>query len=259
MKWSAQFSPQNPPLFFFSHCFIMGWSGFCLHIGFKLSVNEGKEQRMKSLTKHTWATYFQQGAGGVYRLHSWHKSTCFFCGLTVFFLCLSWYLCCTESVCVHAAARVCWCEGLKDTWPGTRFSRLQAVTGSKPCGPQTALPSFPVIKNSSSFSLSASCSVLIGTHPRSRLLPLFLSEMPRSSRSAEFPTAVTLVFRAVFPPCYGPLRITWGHQFGVISPIWTMKLLHLRVFVKIRSQEVLLVCQEVSHTVGCEAESWNEV
>lgn len=34
-----------------------------------------------------------------------------------------------------------------------------------------------------------------------------------------------------------------------------MKLLHLRVFVKIRSQEVLLVCQEVSHTVGCEAES----
>lgn len=86
----------------------MGWLGFCLHLGFKLSVNKGKEQRMKSLTKHTWVTYFQQGAAGVYRLHSWHKSTCFFCGLTVFFYALvDIYATLSVCVCVYMQQRAC--------------------------------------------------------------------------------------------------------------------------------------------------------
>lgn len=72
---------------------------------------------------------------------------CLFAAFTV-------YVC----VCTCSSARVCWCEGLKDSWPGTRFSRLGAVTGSEPCNPQTALPSFPITKNNSSFTLSVSLS-----------------------------------------------------------------------------------------------------
>lgn len=176
------------------------------------------------------------------------------------FLCLSWYVLClsfhTECKCVCTCSSACWCEGLKDTWPGTRFSRLRVVTGSKPCGPQTALPSFPITKSSSSFTLSVS--------PYFSLSHTLFSSLSSSLRCGEaltqqsFPP-LQLDFPCRFPPCYGPLRITWGDQFGVISTIWTMKLLHLRVFVKIWSQEVLLVCWEVSHTVWCEVKFRNEV
>lgn len=48
----------------------------------------------------------------------------------------------------------------------------------------------------------------------------------------------------------GPLRITWSIWFGVVSPNWTVTLLHLWVLVKIWSQEVWLCCQEVSPTIS---------
>lgn len=66
-------------------------------------------------------------------------------------------------------------------------------------------------------------------------------------------------FHVVFPPGYGPQRITSGHQFGVISTIWTMKLLHLRVFVKVLSQELLLVCSKLfSHCwVWSKTQKWS--
>lgn len=134
---------------------------------------------------------------------------------------------CSSSVCVLM-------RGFYRHWPRTRFSRLRAVTGLKPRCPQTILPIISYYKQHPKL-LSLSCSVPVflpsHTHPHSFFFP--------SLSSSE-------IFHGIFASSYGPLRITSGHQFGVISTIWTMKLLHLRVYAKILSQEVLLVCRECS-------------
>lgn len=172
-------------------------------------------------------------------------------------------------VCTCSSACVCWCEGLKDTWPGNRFSRLEAVTGSKPCSPQTSLSSFPITKNNSSFTLLLSVFHFLATRlvPHTQARTLFSSPLSSSLWDVEELSLrrVSHQLQLYFPccytplPCHGPLRITWGHQFGVISIIWTMKLWHLRVFVKILSQDMLLVCWDASHTVVHEVKYWHEV
>lgn len=48
----------------------------------------------------------------------------------------------------------------------------------------------------------------------------------------------------------GPLRITRSLGFGAVGPNWTVTFLRLWVFVKTRSQEVWLCCQELSHTIS---------
>lgn len=139
---------------------------------------------------------------------------------------------------------VCWYEGLKDTWPGTWFSRLQAVTGSKARSHQTAPPSFPIKRNGSSAALcftflqhaSSFFLTLARTHAgvHTRIfLPLFFCEMSWGSQRVAFPITVSL-FKLQFPPP------DWGQHeaIGMESLVQSgPKLLHLGVFVKLRSQE----------------------
>lgn len=106
-------------------------------------------------------------------------------------------------VCVRAAARACADVRVSRTHgPGLGSHDWEGSRGQKHCGPQTAPPSFPITKHGGS-GVTPSASLFqraclsfphtnMSTHPRALFLPLFLSEMSRSSHSAEFPTTVTL-------------------------------------------------------------------
>lgn len=135
---------------------------------------------MKSLTKHTWATYFQQGSGRLYGLHSWHKSTCFFCGLTVFFCALvNIYAIMSVCVCVYMQRRLCCVDVrvLRTHGPGLsshdckrsqgrNHAALRQLSHHSLFHRAAPVPALPAQR---------SRIALPGTHPHSRLLPLFLS------------------------------------------------------------------------------------
>ena len=157
------------------------------------------------------------------------RTYCIFCRTRCNNVCVC--VCVCVRACVYVQQQCADARPLRTHGPLIRFSRLRAVTGSKPCGPQTALPSFPITKNSSGFTLCVSLflhtrahththththtHIHSGTHPHSPLLPLFLSEMSRSSHSAEFSHRCNSYFPCCLPPPppiphtrSGPLRIT---------------------------------------------------
>lgn len=166
-------------------------------MGFKLSVNKGKAV-YEILNKTYLGDLFSAGGGFIgcivgtsphALVKRYDNFPCFFCGLTVSFSGLSWYVFFAKlkCVCVRAAApRVCAdLRVLRTHGPEIGSHDCKQSQGQNHAGPQTALPSFPITKSNSSFTLSLSLSVSISCSLCSHTL---FSSSPRCQEALTQPS-----------------------------------------------------------------------